>query len=87
VLPACSLPQREWNHADGEKQKQETRTSNKMRSSGWVNLFSHFCFSLVFLFKSHGALFVLVVLMAKRVFNKSPEAIFVIFSGKDLNRG
>jgi hypothetical protein len=76
VLPACSLPQREGNRADGQKQKQETRTSNKMRFSDWVNLFSHFCFSLVFLFKSHGALFVLVVLMAKRVFNKSPEAIF-----------
>ena len=40
---ASSLREREWDHADGEKQKHEERSSKKMRIDGRVILFLHFC--------------------------------------------
>jgi hypothetical protein len=45
---AGSLSQREWNRANGWKQKQVKRTSNKMRLDCGVNLFFHFRFSSKF---------------------------------------
>jgi hypothetical protein len=42
VFTACvSLRQREWNHADGQKQKYVKRASNKMSFDVGVNLFFH----------------------------------------------
>jgi len=40
------LRERERDHADGEKQKQEERTSKKMRIDGRVMLLFHFCLIL-----------------------------------------
>ena len=41
-----SLRQREWDHANSEKQKHEERTSKKMRFDGKAILLFHFCFIL-----------------------------------------
>jgi hypothetical protein len=41
-----SLRQREWDHANSEKQKDEERTSKKMRVDGKALLLFHFCFIL-----------------------------------------
>ena len=37
-----SLRQRKWDSADGQKQKQVKRASDKMRFDGGINLFFHF---------------------------------------------
>ena len=42
LLADVSLRQREWDHADGQKQKHVKGTSNKVRFNGGV-LFFHFC--------------------------------------------
>jgi len=42
VFAACvSLRQREWDHANGEKQKHVKAASNKMSFNGGINLFFH----------------------------------------------
>src|SRR6266550_3921067 len=46
-LRSVSLRQREWDRADGHKQKQIKRASEKMRFDGRVNLLFHFSVVLV----------------------------------------
>jgi hypothetical protein len=42
-LLACgSLPEREWDHANGYKQNQAKGTSNKVRSNPGLNTLFHF---------------------------------------------
>jgi len=40
-LLGVSLRQRKWDSADGQKQKQVKRASDKMRFDGGINLFFH----------------------------------------------
>jgi hypothetical protein len=42
LLGCGSLPEREWDHANGYKQNQVTGTSNKVRSNQGVNTVFHF---------------------------------------------
>jgi len=49
-LRSISLRQREWNRADGDKQKQIKSASNKMRFDGGLICFSFVLFSLEFRF-------------------------------------
>jgi hypothetical protein len=46
-LPGVSLRQRKWDSADGQKQKQVKRASDKMSFNGGINLFFHFGVVLV----------------------------------------
>src|SRR4029453_19425576 len=46
-LRSVPLRQREWDHADGHKQKQIKCASEKMRFDGRVNLLFHFTVVLV----------------------------------------
>jgi len=47
-LPGVSLRQREWDGADGQKQKHVEGASNKMRFDGGIDLFFHFLIFSVF---------------------------------------
>jgi hypothetical protein len=42
ALRGISLRQRQWNCADGHKQKQVKRASKKVRFGGGINLLFHF---------------------------------------------
>jgi hypothetical protein len=42
LLGRGSLPEREWDQANGHKQNQAKGTSNKMRSNHGVNTLFHF---------------------------------------------
>jgi hypothetical protein len=42
LLGCGSLPEREWDHADGYKENQAKGTSNTMRSNHGVNTLFHF---------------------------------------------
>jgi hypothetical protein len=46
-LPGVSLRQREWDHADGQKQKHVKGTPNKMSFDGGIDLLFHFGVVLV----------------------------------------
>jgi hypothetical protein len=55
LLGGGSLPEREWDHADGHKQNQVKGASKKMRFDFWISLFFQFlsnslsfCFLLSF---------------------------------------
>jgi hypothetical protein len=45
LLGCGSLPEGEWDHANGYKQNQVKGASKKVRSNGGVKLFFHFAFS------------------------------------------
>src|SRR5882724_9187195 len=45
LLGCGSLPEREWDHANGYKQNQVTGALKKMAFNGGVKLFFHFTFS------------------------------------------
>jgi hypothetical protein len=47
LFAGVALCEREWNRADGQKQKEIKRASDKMRFDGGVNLPFHFSVVLV----------------------------------------
>jgi hypothetical protein len=47
-LHGVSLRQRKWDRADGQKQKQVKRASDKMRFNSGINLFFHWVASFRF---------------------------------------
>ncbi len=62
LLSGGSLPEREWDHANRQQQKQIKGASKKMRFDVWISLFFYFDLILCHLvcFKSPGAPFCLV---------------------------
>jgi len=50
LLGGGSLPEREWDHANGHKQKQVKRASEKMRFDLGVSLFFQFLFNPILRF-------------------------------------
>jgi hypothetical protein len=46
LLARVSLRQRKWDHADGQKQKQDQCAPNQVRFNGVFGLFFHFFITL-----------------------------------------